>query len=71
MEEEVGLELAMEDDTSKWFPRSNSAREVRDKLIALALGKGAEVIYNKRITHLRRGGNPKPSFALPAGLAAR
>ena len=55
MEEEVGLELAMEEDTSKWFPRSNSAREVRDRLVAFALDKGVDLQYNQRITSLQRG----------------
>lgn len=54
MEEEVGLELAMEEDTSKWFPRSNSAREVRDRLVAFALDKGVDLQYNQRITRLQR-----------------
>jgi predicted flavoprotein YhiN len=55
MEGEVGLELAMEEDSSKWFPRSNSAREVRDRLVAVVLDKGVDVHYNKRIVNLRRG----------------
>ena len=30
----VGLQLELEDTSSKWFPASNSAKEVRDKLSA-------------------------------------
>lgn len=44
----------MEEDTSKWFPRSNSAREVRDRLVAFALYKGVDLQYNQRITRLQR-----------------
>lgn len=55
LEHEVGLELAMEEATSKWFPRSNSAREVRDRLVELALAKGADIVYNKRVLALQRG----------------
>lgn len=29
----VGLELSLEEESNKWFPTSNSSREVRDKLV--------------------------------------
>ena len=39
-EEEVGLELALEPETGKLFPASDSARQVRDGLVALARRRG-------------------------------
>jgi predicted Rossmann fold flavoprotein len=40
-EEELGLPLALEEETGKLFPVSNSAREVRDRLRAMAARDGA------------------------------
>jgi predicted Rossmann fold flavoprotein len=42
-EEEVGLELVLEPETGKLFPASNSARQVRDGLVALARRRGVEI----------------------------
>jgi predicted Rossmann fold flavoprotein len=44
-EEEAGIPLALEAETGKRFPASNSAREVRDKLMALARRRGAEIRF--------------------------
>lgn len=44
-EEEVGLALALEPETGKLFPASNSAREVRDRLMALARRRGVEIRF--------------------------
>src|SRR3954467_3932749 len=44
-EEEVGIPLALEAETGKLFPVSNSSREVRDKLMALARRRGAEIRF--------------------------
>src|SRR5215475_1872565 len=44
-EEEVGIPLALEPETGKLFPVSNSSREVRDKLMALARRRGAEIRF--------------------------
>jgi predicted Rossmann fold flavoprotein len=44
-EEEAGLPLALEPETGKLFPVSNSAREVRDRLMALARRRGAEIRF--------------------------
>lgn len=30
----VGLELALEEESNKWFPLSNSSRDVRNKLVS-------------------------------------
>lgn len=44
-EEEVGIALALEAATGKLFPASNSAREVRDRLMALARRRGVEIRF--------------------------
>ena len=51
-EEEAGLPLALEPETGKLFPASNSARQVRDRLLALACGRGAEVRFDALVTGL-------------------
>lgn len=51
-EEEVGVALALEEETGKLFPASNSAREVRDKLVALARRRGASFRYETRVEDL-------------------
>jgi predicted Rossmann fold flavoprotein len=49
-EEEVGIELALEPETGKLFPVSNSSRQVRDGLVALARRKGATIRFDSRVT---------------------
>ncbi|MGE3190369.1 MAG: NAD(P)/FAD-dependent oxidoreductase, partial [Vicinamibacterales bacterium] len=39
-EDEVGVPLALEAETAKLFPASNRARDVRDRLVALARRRG-------------------------------
>ena len=51
-EEEAGIPLALEPETGKLFPVSNSAREVRDKLLALARRRGTEVRFEALVTDL-------------------
>ena len=46
MEDDLGLQLAFEEGTSKYFPTSNSAKEVRDRLLAACLQFGAKIHYN-------------------------
>ena len=43
LEEDLGLALATEEDTSKYFPASNSSREVRDRLVGACLEAGAQL----------------------------
>ena len=38
--EHIGIPLAVEEADSKYFPISNSAQEVRDKLVNACLRKG-------------------------------
>lgn len=58
-EEEVGLELVLEPETGKLFPASNSARDVRDGLVALARRRGVEI----RFESLVEGLAPRPDSA--------
>lgn len=44
-EKDIGLRLACEKETNKWFPVSNSAKEVRNLLLAKALRVGVEIKY--------------------------
>jgi len=55
-EEEVGVALALEAESGKLFPASNSAREVRDKLVALAGRRGVERRFGALVTGLDPGG---------------
>jgi predicted Rossmann fold flavoprotein len=49
-ETELGIPLAEETETSKLFPRSNRARDVRDGLLAMAARRGAELLAGSRVT---------------------
>jgi hypothetical protein len=49
-EQEAGIPLVLESETDKWFPKSNSARQVRDRLVALAASKGVEVWFDSQVT---------------------
>ncbi len=51
-EEEVGLPLALEEETGKLFPRSDRARDVRDGLVALARERGVIFQRNTDVTKL-------------------
>ena len=57
-EEEAGVALALEAESGKLFPASNSAREVRDKLIALADRRGVERRFGALVTGLKPGLKP-------------
>ncbi|HEX3126575.1 MAG TPA: aminoacetone oxidase family FAD-binding enzyme [Thermoanaerobaculia bacterium] len=45
-EEEVGIPLALEEETGKLFPVSNRARDVRDGLLRLASRRGVETVFD-------------------------
>src|SRR5690349_5442418 len=45
-EEEVGIPLALEEETGKRFPVSNRARDVRDGLLRLASRRGVETVFD-------------------------
>lgn len=50
-EHDVGVPLAFEASSRKWFPASNRARDVRDGLIELARRTGVEFRFNTELTH--------------------
>jgi predicted Rossmann fold flavoprotein len=54
-ERDVGVPLAFETATGKWFPASNRARDVRDGLIALARREGVAFRFSTDVTGLRAG----------------
>ncbi len=49
-EEQVELPLVEETESSKLFPASQSARDARDRLLALARRKGVEIVTNTLVT---------------------
>ena len=51
-EEELGIPLALEEETGKLFPVSNRARDVRDGLMDLARERGVEVQSQTTVTGL-------------------
>ncbi|KAK3266669.1 hypothetical protein CYMTET_24721, partial [Cymbomonas tetramitiformis] len=55
-EDQVGLRLSLEETTSKYYPASNSAREVRDRLVRGCLRRGVRFEYNASVEELRREG---------------
>jgi predicted Rossmann fold flavoprotein len=55
-EQDLGLPLACETESNKWFPVSNSARDVRDALLHRALKQGVQIHYNMPVTGVLREG---------------
>lgn len=53
-EEELGLEMLTEIASNKWFPASNSAKEVRDLLVNKAEELGVQFRYNTPVRSLRK-----------------
>ena len=51
-EQDLGLAMSSEESTNKWFPSSNSAKEVRDVLVQGCLDKGVEIIYNFSVSDI-------------------
>jgi predicted Rossmann fold flavoprotein len=51
-EEDLGIALALEEDTGKLFPRSNRARDVRDRLVSAAQAHGVTFAFNTTLTRL-------------------
>ena len=54
-EDEVGVTLALEAESRKYFPASNRARDVRDGLVALARRRGVTFRVEARVTGLTPG----------------
>jgi predicted Rossmann fold flavoprotein len=53
-EEDVGVPIALESQTGKYFPVSNRARDVRDGLVRLAKTRGVEFRFGTRLVNLER-----------------
>jgi predicted Rossmann fold flavoprotein len=53
-EHEIGLPLVEETESGKLFPASQSARDVRDKLVACATRNGVTLITDTLVTGVRR-----------------
>jgi hypothetical protein len=49
-ESEAGIPLVEETESHKLFPVSQSARDVRDRLLALARDRGAAIVTNSHVT---------------------
>jgi predicted Rossmann fold flavoprotein len=67
-EKDLGIPLALEEETGKLFPVSNRARDVRDGLMTLARDRGVEVQFQTTVTGLERlseagSSDPAPSAA--------
>lgn len=57
-EHDVGVPLALEEETGKLFPASNRARDVRDGLMALAVAKGVIVQTQTSVIDVQRVAAP-------------
>ncbi len=56
-EEELHVPLKFEDDSSKYFPVSNRARDVRDALVAFARRRGVVMQFGTTVTNIVRSGD--------------
>jgi predicted flavoprotein YhiN len=52
LSDDIGIPLSLEEDSQKLFPTSNSAVEVRDKLLDACIRRGVEFRYNARLKRL-------------------
>jgi len=52
-ENEVGVPLVEETESDKLFPKSQSARDVRDRLLAYARHKGVTLVTDTLVTNIR------------------
>lgn len=55
-EEDLGMPLALEEETGKLFPVSNKAKDVRDRLRAMAERNGVEMRFDTSVTGLEPAG---------------
>ncbi len=56
-ERELQLPLVEESESAKLFPKSQSAREVRDRLLAHARSMGAQIVTDALVTGIRQSKN--------------
>ena len=66
-EDEVGVPLALEAESRKYFPASNRARDVRDGLVALARRRGVTFTMDARVSGLAPTGDGGWSMSLADG----
>src|SRR6187455_1951023 len=66
-EDEVGVTLALEAESRKYFPASNRARDVRDGLVALARRRGVTFRVEARVSGLTPSVGGGWSVALDGG----
>ncbi len=66
-EETLGIRLVLEPETGKLFPVSNKAREVRDRLVELAVERGVEIRFQSYVTELRPPADGEPWQVLLEG----
>ena len=57
LEEDVGLALGVERETNKYFPLSNSSKEVRDKLVSACERAGVKFKFETSVDGLARSGD--------------
>jgi predicted Rossmann fold flavoprotein len=66
-EHELGIPLALEQESGKLFPQSDRARDIRDALVNFAREKGAQLRFNTTLTAL----SPSPKgFSLETSSGA-
>lgn len=53
---EIGLDMVCETESNKWFPKSNSAKEVRDLLVKRARKLGVTIRTSSSVTDISRTG---------------
>ena len=55
-EHDLGIPLALEEESGKLFPRSNKAKDVRDGLVEFARSKNVEMQFDTKVEDLVRSG---------------
>lgn len=53
-EDDLGIPLALEEESGKLFPRSNRAKDVRDGLVTFAQSKGVSIQFDTTVTGITR-----------------
>jgi predicted Rossmann fold flavoprotein len=64
-ENDLGVPLALEEESGKLFPRSNKARDVRDALVTFAQRHGVDVRFNQTVTAVTPTGS---GFAIETSI---
>ena len=69
LESQLGLPLATEPNSNKYFPVSNSGREVRDKLLSSCLERGVQLRSSAGCSDLRPDGTSGWTMDLANGAS--